>query len=323
MTEAELDRIAAGIRPSWELDDAPFRPGGLASPELEALLATNGVSSAGHASHTNGAAAALVAHAPPARAARVEQEDLLTRVDPVPPIHVLEEAPMVPVRVEAAPAAPLPVPQHTAEAAPQSSRAPSNRPPPMAAAMATTTAQPGNGAVVGYADADPFGEPARKRSAKSASVKSANSSADFPAIKKSNKGLYIALGGGAVALVVAAIVFTSSSGKTESMKVESSPTPTQMPGTSTTHEIPPPPATDDLPAATAKAQPTQTAAPPVTADTATVAPPAQTAAPTHVAHADNPPPAQHHSSPPASHSNPPASGGSGKGKGGIVRDVPF
>ncbi len=310
MSEAELDHIAAGIRPSWELDDAPFRPGGLASPELEALLAGNAGNGAAH-SHTNGAAVAITAQR--VVSVNVEPEDMLTRVDPVPPTHVLEEAPIAPVRIESTPAALHPVPQQLlAQAVPAS-------------------------APIAYADADPFGETARKSSPNKARkpTKSATSSADFPAIQKSNKGLYIALGGGAIAVLVGVLVFTQSSGKsdaTQTTKVSASPTASQMPGTSTTHEIPPPPATDDLPAATAQA--TQTAAPPATqvADLpAATAPATQTAnqgsasvpatTPTHVSHVDSPPAATHHSSPP--HSNPPASGGSGKGKGGIVRDVPF
>jgi hypothetical protein len=344
MTEAELDHIASGIRPSWELDDGPFRPGGLASPELEALLALGASGNGVSHSHTNGAGQ----FTGPITAQRVvslnaEPEDMLTRVDPVPPAPVLEDAPIAPVRVEAAAAAPLPVvPQFIAQAAPQTAAqaapAPaqqSNRPPPPVNVAPSRPPPPspgggpggGNGVSVA-AQADPFAAPVEKAKPKAARAKS-TSSADFPAIQKSNKGLYIALGGGAVALIVAVVAFTSSSGKGDTKTIAASPTATQMPGTSTTHEIPPPPATDDLPAATqaaATTQPAATAAPSATqtaAPTATQASQqAATAAPTHVAHNDSPPAATHHSSSPP-HSNPPASGGSGKGKGGIVRDVPF
>jgi hypothetical protein len=324
MSEAELDHIAAGIRPSWELDDAPFRPGGLASPELEALLAGNAGNGAAH-SHTNGAAAAITAQR--VVSLNVEPEDMVTRVDAVPPTHVLEDAPIAPLRIESAPPAPHPVPQQLlAQAVPASAPMPIAPPPAQ---------------VVTYADADPFSDTARKPSPSNAQpkrVKPATSSSDFPAIKKSsNKGLYILLGGGAIAALIGVLVYTSSSsGKSDATKVAASPTASQMPGTATTREIPPPPATDDLPVATAQA--TQTAAPPAappatqtadlpaatapatqTANQASATPPATT--PTHVSHSDSSPPATHHSSPP--HSNPPASGGSGKGKGGIVRDVPF
>lgn len=328
MTEAELDHIAAGIRPSWELDDAPFRPGGLASPELEALLAgasTNGVSH----SHTNGAGQITAQRVV---ALNAEPEDMLTRVDPVPPAPVLEDAPIAPVRVEAAPIAPLPVPQFTAPAVAQAMPAPtpqSNRPPPPSVRpppVQIAQSQPPLASTALSAQADPFAAPPAKSKTR---TKSSTESADFPAIKKSNKGLFIALGGGAVAIVVAVIAFTSSgSSAKDATKVSASPTATQMPGTSTTHEIPPPPATDDLPSATAAA--TQTAAPTATqaielpANTATAAATAVTPPPpaTHVAHNDNPPPqtTHHAASPP--HTNPPATGG-GKGKGGIVRDVPF
>jgi hypothetical protein len=343
MTEAELDHIAAGIRPSWELDDAPFRPGGLASPELEALLAGsigNGVSH----SHTNGAAAAITAQR--VVALSHEPEDMLTRVDPVPPAPVLEDAPIAPVRVEAAAPAPLPVPQFAAQAVaqvavpPQSTRPPAAAAPPPSVQIASSHPPPsysqnaspsrqGNGAAMS-AQADPFAAPPQQSARPKAARAKATSSADFPAIKKSNKGLFIALGGGAVVIVIAAVAFTSGSAKTDATKVSASPTATQMPGTATTHEIPPPPATDDLPAATAAA--TQAAAPTATT-TATQAAdlPATTAAAvtppppaTHVAHNDTPPPpATHHAASPPAHPNPPPSGGGGKGKGGIVRDVPF
>jgi hypothetical protein len=336
MTEAELDHIASGIRPSWELDDAPFRPGGLASPELEALLALGASGNGVAHSHTNGAGQ----FTSPITAQRVvslnaEPEDLLTRVDPVPPAPVLEEAPIAPVRIESAPAAPLPVPQHVVQvAAPAAAPAQSNRPPPpvqVAPSQPPPSLQAAqNNGVAVAAQADPFAVPQEKARPKAARAKS-TSSADFPAIKKSNKGLYIALGGGAVAIVVVAVIaFTSSSGssassgKGDTTKVSASPTATQMPGTSTTHEIPPPPATDDLPTATAAATQAATAAPTATtalelpATTATTPPPPAT----HVAHNDNPPAATHHAASPP-HTNPPASGGGGKGKGGIVRDVPF
>ncbi len=337
MTEAELDHIASGIRPSWELDDAPFRPGGLASPELEALLAGGAAHANGIAhSHTNGAGPFTnPITAQRAVALNVEPEDMLTRVDPVPPAPILEDAPIAPVRVEArvearvdaAPAAPLPVPQFTAQAVAQPPVvvAPSTRPAPVQIAPSQLPASKG---VALSAQADPFAAPvARPKAARA----KATSSADFPAIKKSNKGLFIGLGGGAVAIVVAVIVFVSSSGSSakDATKISASPTASQMPGTSTTHEIPPPPAVADLPAATAAA--TQAAVPATATATQIADLPAATTAPvtppppaTHVAHNDSPPPqATHHAASPPHSNPPPSSGGSGKGKGGIVRDVPF
>jgi len=304
MSEAELDRIAAGIRPSWELDDAPFRAGGLASPQLEALLSGGTL-----ASHTNGAGAIVGQSITMV----TEHDDLKTRIDPVPPA-ALVEAPLVarpviasapPVRVESAPPAALPVPQKAVSQPP---------PQPPVALQASAAAQ-----------ADPFAAPVKVAPKRAKST----SSADFPAMRKSNKGLYIALGGGAVVALVVIVAFASSGSSKPDATVKVDTT-AKMPTAAQTQQIPPPPATDDLPAVTANVAATATAtAPEPQAATTAIAvaatqapvvapPPTHAAAPPH-----NTVSTTHASPPPVAHPNPPTSGAGGKGKGGIVRDVPF
>ncbi len=333
MTEAELDRIASGIRPSWELDDAPFRHSGFASAELDALLssgAANGV-------HTNGAAATIVGspivslNAMPAPAALVEAP---IAAAPLPVPVQATDAPL-PVPVAAAPAPapeavvarsnppPAPAAQKPASIPPPAPLPASVRPP----APATTSQRPA-------AHADPFAandDVAPVKKARPAPT----SSAELQAMKKSNGGLYFGLG----AVVVLAIggVLWISSGKsdttpTDTTKVDTTaatatttaaPTVTTPPSTPNAQQaaasaakddsIPPPPDTADVP-------PT----PPVPTATAkaTAAVVAQQTAPTHTSKAVDTPKPRSSTNPP--HTNPPANAGGGaKPKGGIVRDVPF
>ncbi|MEO8878741.1 MAG: hypothetical protein ABI461_24335 [Polyangiaceae bacterium] len=342
MTEAELDRIAAGIRPSWELDDAPFKPSGMASPQLDALLAGSlpgtGATN-GHVSHTNGAGSIAPQAITMIEAA--EPDDLKTTIDPVPPA-ALVEAPLVaaPIRTESPPVAvpaPMPVPtaQIVAEAKAVSERPPPSSQRPSAPPLPSQRASQRPSQSVS-AQADPFALPAGKTTGKTPRAKS-TSSAEFPAIGKSNKGLYIALSGGAVVALIVIIAFAASPSKPDTtVKLEP---PAKIGAAAQTREIPPPPATEDLPATNVQtaqaAQPTATAPAPtqaadVPAPTTTQVAQAQTATPPPVpTHASNPPhnnSTTHTSPPPVTHSNPPPAGGagtSGKGKGGIVRDVPF
>ncbi|MGH7285094.1 MAG: hypothetical protein ACRELY_26520 [Polyangiaceae bacterium] len=302
MTEAELDRIASGIRPSWELDDAPFRPAGFASPELDALLSGSRGGNGAHSVHTNGAAAQIIAQPiVQVAAVAVEQEELRTTVDPRPPIELVE-APIAP----AVPAA-----------------RPVSAPPPAPAPAAAPAARAKNGVVPPAAQSDPFAVPSPWEGKAKGKGSKSSSSAELAAMKKSSSGLWVAIIGGVVAIGIAIFLFAGSSSSSKNESVKQEPSAQQIAASAAKTEIPPPPATDEIPTAKATAAPppppAETAAMelPATATTSSPPPPAPTQ-PAHVSHNAEP---SHHTT--TSHpSNPPSSGGGKKG-GGIVHDVPF
>ena len=314
LTPEEADRLASTFRPSWELDDAPFTgAGNLTEADMRALQSGGGVRAEVRATAlqapviTNGNGAS---HAIPAAAA----------TEPVLPSIVIEPTPPpVPVRANKtmmgvqAPTLPTAPPVAAAPVVAEAPRVPPARPSQRPAAPEFVIGPP-----------TPPSRPAVARPAPSAASRQEFES--FP--KKSKTGLFVAIGGIAVVLLGAGIIWATSS-SSDTASTTPAATATAKPQSTEEDKLssipPPPPATTTVapPPAVATATPAVTTA--IAAATTTPPAPAPVAAlpaaPARTAYA-LPPPVPHPvavAPPPAAVPKPAAK----KGGQTIVRDVPF